>query len=120
MIRQVCTPIAAIQQSWLGGPDEVLKYEDLLARDEEILARVLLDQCELPASRKRFAQVIAANRFEARTGGRKPGAEDLASHERKGVAGDWKNHFTDRVAKAFKDRYGELLVATGYERDDRW
>jgi lipopolysaccharide transport system ATP-binding protein len=120
MIRQVCTPIAAIQRSWLGGPDEVLKYEDLLSRDEEILSRVLLDQCDLPASTVRFRQVIARNRFEARTGGRKPGAEDPASHERKGVAGDWRNHFTDRVARAFKERHGELLVATGYERDDRW
>jgi hypothetical protein len=120
MIRQVCVPIADIQRSWLGGPDEVIKYEDLLARDEEILAHVLLDRCQIPTSRERFRQVIAANRFEARTGGRKPGAEDLTSHERKGVAGDWKNHFTDRVAKAFKERYGELLVATGYERDDRW
>jgi hypothetical protein len=120
MIRQVCMPFAAIQRSWLAGPDEVLKYEDLLARDEEILAHVLLDRCQIPASRDRFQQVIAANRFEARTGGRKPGAEDPTSHERKGVAGDWKNHFTDRVAKVFKDRYGELLVAAGYERDDRW
>jgi hypothetical protein len=98
----------------------VLKYEDLLVRDEEILARVLLDECLLPASRDYLGKVVAANRFEARTGGRKPGAEDLGSHERKGVAGDWKNHFTDRVAKAFKERYGELLVATGYEADDRW
>jgi hypothetical protein len=120
MIRQVCRPIADIQRSWMGGPDEVLRYEDLLLRDEEILARVLLGECRLPVGRERFRRVVAANRFEARTGGRRRGAEDPASHERKGVAGDWQNHFTDRVAKAFKERYGELLVATGYERDDRW
>jgi lipopolysaccharide transport system ATP-binding protein len=63
--------------------------------------------------------VVLANRFEARSG-RRRGEEDVASHERKGVAGDWKNHFTDKVAKAFKDRFGELLVATGYEKDSRW
>jgi len=120
MIRQVCVRIAAIQQSWLDGPDEVLRYEDLLVRDEEILARVLLERCRLPTTRERFHEVISANRFEARTGGRKPGAEDLASHERKGVAGDWKNHFTDRIARAFKERYGPLLIVSGYERDDRW
>jgi sulfotransferase family protein len=120
MIRQILKPIAAIQRSWLGGADEVLKYEDLLVRDEEILSRVLLDQCQLPSSRVRFRQVVASNRFEALTGGRKPGAEDLASHERKGVAGDWRNYFTDRVARTFKDYYGALLIETGYEHDDRW
>jgi lipopolysaccharide transport system ATP-binding protein len=120
MIRQVCRPIAAIQRSWLGGPDEVLKYEELLLRDEEILGRVLLDHCELPVSRERFRHVVAGNRFEKRTGGRKRGEEDLTAHERKGIAGDWKNHFTDRVAKAFKEHYGDLLVAAGYESDDRW
>jgi lipopolysaccharide transport system ATP-binding protein len=120
MIEQVCHPIAAIQRSWLGGPDEVLKYEDLLLHDEEILARVLLDHCRIPVNRTNFRQIVAGNRFENRTGGRKRGEEDPTAHERKGIAGDWRNYFTDRIARAFKERYGELLVATGYERDDRW
>jgi hypothetical protein len=36
------------------------------------------------------------------------------------VAGDWRHHFTDRVTRAFEARHGELLVATGYERDLHW
>jgi hypothetical protein len=36
------------------------------------------------------------------------------------VAGDWRNHFTDRLARQFKDRFGELLVQTGYEPDGHW
>ena len=75
--------------------------------------------CRLPVAPARLREVILANRFEAKAG-RKPGEEDVASHERKGVAGDWKNHFSARLARRFKDRFGELLVATGYERDDRW
>jgi lipopolysaccharide transport system ATP-binding protein len=119
MIRRWCDPIAAIQRSWLGGPDAVLKYEDLLVRDVELLEPVLLGHCGLPVPADRLRTVVLANRFEARSG-RRRGEEDVASHERKGVAGDWKNHFTDKVAKAFKDRFGELLVATGYEKDSRW
>jgi hypothetical protein len=119
MIRGWCRPVAAIQRSWLGGPDELLKYEELLVRDTEVFERVLLGHCHLPVTRERLRAVVAANRFEARAG-RKPGDEDPASHERKGIAGDWRNHFTDRVAKLFKERYGDLLVATGYEKDDRW
>ena len=65
-------------------------------------------------------EVVRANRFETWTGGRKRGQEDVASHERKGIAGDWRNHFTPKVAAAFRSRYGSLLVATGYERDERW
>ncbi|HVS27088.1 MAG TPA: hypothetical protein VHE58_07310 [Burkholderiales bacterium] len=44
----------------------------------------------------------------------------MQAHERKGVAGDWQNYFSKRVKEAFKNRYGGLLVATGYERDLDW
>jgi lipopolysaccharide transport system ATP-binding protein len=108
-----------VQRSWAGGPDDVLKYEDLLRDDLSILERVLIGHCGLDVTPQRLREVVLANRFEARAG-RKPGTEDVGSHERKGVAGDWRTHFTDRVAKTFKSRYGSLLVATGYEKDDRW
>jgi len=110
---------AAVQESWANGPDDALKYEDILARDEEILGRVLIGHCRLAITPERLKEVVLANRFEARAG-RKRGEEDVKSHERKGVVGDWRNHFTDSFAKAFKARYGELLVATGYEKNGRW
>jgi lipopolysaccharide transport system ATP-binding protein len=110
---------AAVQRSWAAGPDDVLKYEDMLGRDTEILERVLLGHCRLGVAPERLREAVIANRFEARAG-RKRGQEDVGSHERKGVAGDWKNHFSDRVARAFRNRFGELLVATGYEKNDRW
>jgi lipopolysaccharide transport system ATP-binding protein len=119
MVREWCPPVAAIQRSWVNGPDEVLKYEDLLVRDVEILERVLLGHCRLPSTPEHLRAVVLANRFEAKAG-RKPGQEDIRSHQRKGVAGDWRNYFTDKVAKVLKDRYGDLLVAAGYEPDDRW
>jgi lipopolysaccharide transport system ATP-binding protein len=63
---------------------------------------------------------VLANRFERRAAGRERGSEDARAHLRKGVAGDWREHFTDRVKDAFKARYGGLLVATGYEQDLDW
>jgi lipopolysaccharide transport system ATP-binding protein len=119
LTRTVCDPIAALQRSWLGGPDHVLKYEDFLEHDAELFERVLIGHCRLPVAREQLRAVVATHRFEARSG-RKRGQEDQASHERKGIAGDWRNYFTDRVAKEFKGRFGELLVETGYEKDDRW
>jgi lipopolysaccharide transport system ATP-binding protein len=119
LMDEVLDDIATLQQSWLGGPDDIIKYEDMLTRDEEILKRVLLDHCELPVEAARFREVVVANRFESRAG-RKRGTEDAQSHERKGIAGDWRNYFSDAIVNTFKSRYGELLVATGYESNDRW
>lgn len=111
---------AAIQLSWLEAGEPLIRYEDLLERDVELLAQVLIERCGLDISRERLEEVVLANRFEAQTGGRARGTEDVTAHQRKGVAGDWRNHFTDRIKRAFKARYGGLLVATGYEKDLDW
>ena len=113
-------PCVDFQRSWAAAREPLIKYEDLLTNDVEILERVLIEHCRLRITREQLRVAVEANRFEARTHGRKPGTEDLASHERKGIAGDWKNHFTDKIAKRFKELYGDLLIATGYEKDDRW
>lgn len=58
--------------------------------------------------------------FEKMSKGRQPGEENPASHYRKGQAGDWKNHFTQKVSDAFKAKHGSLLVRLGYELNDNW
>ena len=63
---------------------------------------------------------VYQHRFEARARGRKVGEENPKSHYRKGVAGDWVNHFTPEHATAFKERYGNLLIKLGYEEDYDW
>lgn len=60
---------------------------------------------------------VYANRFEALTAGRRRGSEDLTSHYRKGVAGDWANHFTPVHAEAFRAHFGDLLERLGYGSD---
>jgi hypothetical protein len=111
---------AAIQRSWLGTDTEVLRYEDLLTHDEDILVPLLTERCPLGVPSEQVRAAVVACRFENLTRGRARGQEDLGSHERKGVAGDWRNHFSDRVKDAFKGRYGDLLVATGYEQNLNW
>ncbi len=110
----------SIQTSWADAGEPVIRYEDLLDRDVEILETVLLDQCQLPTSRAKLREAVLANRFQQISGGRPRGCEDEAAHARKGIAGDWRNYFTDRVRRAFKTRFGGLLVATGYEQDLNW
>lgn len=111
---------ARIQVSWVDAGEPLIRYEDLLAHDLEILERVLLDECRLAVSRERLREVILSSRFERLTMGRERGQEDIMAYARKGIAGDWRNYFSDRVKQAFKTRYGGLLVATGYEQDLSW
>ena len=72
----------------------------------------------LPA--ERLLGIVHDNRFETKTGGRKEGQESVTSHYRKGVAGDWMNHFTPDHVEAFKERYGDLVVRLGYETSNDW
>ena len=111
---------ARIQISWLEAGEPLIRYEDLLEHDLDILERVLLDECQLPVSRERLREVILSSRFDRLTKRRKRGHEDVMAHARKGIAGDWRNYFSDRVKQSFKTRYGGLLVATGYEQDLSW
>jgi hypothetical protein len=112
--------VTRIQLSWLEAGERLIRYEDLLVLDQQILEPLLLDECGLPVPRERFRRIVQECRFDAITRGRARGEEDVTAHERKGIAGDWRNHFTPRVSRAFKRRYGGLLAALGYERDLNW
>jgi lipopolysaccharide transport system ATP-binding protein len=92
---------AAIQESWKDEP--LIHYEDLLENDFGILRRVLLGDCGLDVPPNELRRAVARNRFERITG-RERGEEAL-EHLRKGISGDWRNHFTDRLSKEFEDRY---------------
>jgi len=111
---------ARIQVSWLEAGEQLIRYEDLLGRDLEILEPLLIDHCRVSVDRERLREVVLSNRFVRVTQGRESGREDIYAHERKGIAGDWRNYFTRRLKDAFKARYGGLLVATGYETHLNW
>lgn len=58
--------------------------------------------------------------FRQQAKGRRPGQEDRNSHFRKGVHGDWVNHFTLAHLQDFKERYEDLLFQFGYETEPDW
>lgn len=111
---------AAVQGTWMESGDPMLRYEDLLVEDIGLLELVLLEHCELPVTREEFRRSVEANRFERLSGGRRLGQEDRSSHFRRGARGDWRNHFTPKVAGEFKERFGDLLIYAGYERNKDW
>ena len=73
---------------------------------------------KLPA--ERALGILHECDFRQRTKGRKPGEEDRGSHFRKGVRGDWLNHFTPGHLREFKQRYEDLLFQLGYETEPDW
>ncbi len=111
---------AEITRSWLDAPEGVIRYEDLVDDDVGILVPLLADKLGLATSREQAREVVVGARFDTMTKGRKRGSEDVRSHHRKGVAGDWRNYIVGEVADAFKERYGQLLIDSGYERDLDW
>ncbi len=69
---------------------------------------------------ERILGIAWENRFSRKAGGREKGTEDVTSHYRKGVAGDWLNHFTPEHVEYFNRRYFSLLFKYGYEADTNW
>ena len=67
-----------------------------------------------------FDEIMTRNAFQKRSGGRKHGEEDRSSHFRKGVHGDWRNHFNDDHVAAVKERLNDLLLKYEYETNPDW
>jgi hypothetical protein len=63
---------------------------------------------------------VYKRRFTKAASGRQRGEGDSHSHYRKGLPGDWRNHFTDEHKRYFKREYGSLLIKLGYEHDENW
>jgi len=103
----------------LGSNYAEVRYEDLLQRPEEEMAR-LLGFLGAGAGDQVVKQCVDAASFEMLSKGRKRGEEDLSSFFRKGVAGDWKNVFTEEDRRIFKREAGELLIRLSYEKSDDW
>ena len=102
----------------LGANYGEVRYEDLLKKPEEEVGR-LLEFLGADASEQIVRQCVSAASFEKLAGGRKRGQE-AASFFRKGIAGDWKNIFTEQNKQDFKAAAGDLLIELGYEEDDNW
>lgn len=65
-------------------------------------------------------EIVYKNRFEAKSKGRRLGQEDVHHHYRKGVPGDWKNHFNDELRNCFKEKYNHILLKYKYETNADW
>lgn len=109
--------------SWNANRDSelslVLKYEDLLD-DTEAHFRRVASHFGLDNAKETIREIVDAHRFENVTGGRSRGEQDAESFARKGIAGDWRSHFTDDLKGLYKQEIGDLLIELGYEEGKNW
>lgn len=100
-------------------PIAYLSYEQLLADCTGTLGGAIEHVTGEPIDDWRLQTTV--DKFSmARQTGRNPGEEDITQHIRKGIAGDWRNHFTRECAELFNDLAGDALVMLGYEEDRNW
>jgi hypothetical protein len=110
-------------RSWHKNRDSenslVVRYEDLLDDTTENLYKVtrLFD---LPDDRDMIQSIVEAHQFKNVSGGRIRGEDEDGSFFRKGISGDWKNHFTPELKRLYKEKAGQALIDFGYETDLDW
>jgi hypothetical protein len=66
------------------------------------------------------AEAVAADNAFAVRSGRRPGEENVFSHRRKGIAGDWRNHFDESLGELFEETFPGLLIDLRYETQRDW
>jgi hypothetical protein len=101
---------------WLDDPSTlVVRFEDLVGPQGGGVSGKQLDEIrriaefvERPLSRE-HAQQLAQKMYS--TG---------SLTYRKGIVGDWRNHFSEDHRRVFKQVAGDLLIRLGYENDADW
>src|SRR5215207_1162782 len=89
-----------------------IRYEDLLQDTPDTLRRVF--QLLRASSNDRIVKhCVRASSFE-RVSNRQRGEEDSLSFFRKGVAGDWRDVFTQRDREIYEELAGDQLIKMGY------
>ncbi|WP_448599603.1 sulfotransferase domain-containing protein [Thermoleptolyngbya sp.] len=109
-------------RSWAEAPLKdksvaTVKYEDLTAENNFEVFMNLFTNFGIDVPKSIMREVLEENRFEYLTG-RKRGIQDLDSHFRKGIEGDWINFLDDELLGEFQNIVGDLPERLGYKTKD--
>jgi hypothetical protein len=110
--------------SWNYNNPNILekKFEDFIANPVEELTEIFSHLQIVPnlLCKEDLRAIIEKYSFKRLSDGRNQGEENVYSHYRKGMAGDWKNHFSEQHIERFKKLFNPILIKTGYETDENW
>ena len=109
--------------AWLGRDGVCYtSYERFKEDAHDELARVIRFLGQTPDAARIDAAVdyfSFENVTRRKTGSvRKPGQEDAGHFQRKGVVGDWRNHFNEASLQYFDRHMGDVLARLGYASSD--
>ena len=96
-------------------PEDYLsvRYEDLVSHPESSLTE-LITSMGLEPEQNLIRQCLESASFKNLSKGRNSGEEDKASFYRKGVAGDWVNHFQEADIQCFEKIASRMMRRLGY------
>lgn len=110
-------------RSWHANRDPQLSlelcYEDMLSDTANVLTQVA-QHFGLDHSPATIEAIVKAHSFKTLSHGRQSGQQSQHSFFRKGVAGDWRNHFTPALSRLYKQHAGAFLIEFGYETNHAW
>ena len=109
------------QRSWMKVDDprvRVFKYKDLTGTRQLEEMENLFDHCTIAIPNSELRILLRRHGWKA-TEDREKGEEDRSSHRRKGVSGDWRNHFDTAVKTRFVQTVGGLPTELGYSATRR-
>jgi hypothetical protein len=111
--------IAAMLRSWREAASidptiRIVRYEDLTGADAVDVWGEVLAHCDIVVPQDVLRRILKTYSFLKISGGRRPGEEDKTHKYRKGIPGDWKNHFDDEISCRFHARHGNLAQELGY------
>lgn len=110
-----------ILRSWCDIPKKtpkvkLFKFEDLTASNNLETFAKLFQHCDILIPEDELRLLLKDFAFEQLAGGRKQGNENLHSHYRKGVSGEWKEYFDQGgLLRVFEKATGDLVRRMGYE-----
>lgn len=107
--------------SWAIGYEDdaqVVRYEDLI-QDQRSGFGKIIDWLGWQVPNEVMDCVVERLSFKARSG-RNPGEADVSSHYRRGISGDWRNHFTREHGRLWEQLYPGFLASIGYEKNNGW
>ena len=117
-VNGVEVPLFRCLDTWDYTRDNILelKYEDYI-KDEEKTWHEILNFLEIydKLTKENFNGIVASASFKRLSQGRENGTENIHSHYRKGISGDWQNYFKDEHIKIFETKYFNLLKKIGYQ-----
>jgi hypothetical protein len=99
---------------------KIFKFEDLFGKDSFFHFESMLKYLEIDISNEELSNILCDLSFSKFSSGRETGQEDVKSHYRKGVSGDWKNYFNHSNIYLCKKKIGKLLIELDYEQDFQW